>query len=93
MYRGKIRTWLSAEVVRAMQQLPLQIPRINLPVLIMHGNADRLSAPEGSEILDQRVGSKDKTLKLYEGVYHEIFNEPRYEKVFADMESWLAARV
>ncbi len=93
VYRGKIRARLSAEVIRVMQQLPRRMPEINLPILIMHGSADRLSAPEGSEILYQRIGSKDKTLKLYEGFYHEIFNEPGYEQVFTDMESWLTARV
>jgi len=40
-----------------------------------------------------RVSSRDKTLKLYEGFYHEIFNEPECEQVFADVEAWLATRV
>jgi len=39
------------------------------------------------------VGSHDKTLKLYKGFYHEIFNEPEHEKVMADVEAWLSAHV
>jgi alpha-beta hydrolase superfamily lysophospholipase len=93
VYRGKVRARLGAELVKTVKMLPSQIPRINLPILIMHGAADRLSPPEGSQILYERVGSKDKTLKLYRDFYHEIFNEPGNMQVFADMESWLAAHI
>jgi lysophospholipase len=69
------------------------MPEIKLPILIMHGTADRLCDPEGSQVLYERVSSKDKTLKLYDGFYHEIFNEPGREQVFADMETWLATHI
>ena len=93
VYRGKIRARTGAELIRTMKELAAQMPEINLPILIMHGTADQLSNPEGSQMLYELAGSKDKTLKLYEGFYHEIFNEPGREQVFADMETWLAARV
>jgi len=93
VYRGKIRARTGAELIRTMKELAAQMPEINLPILIMHGTADQLSNPEGSQMLYERVGSKDKTLKLYDGFYHEIFNEPEREQVFADMETWLAAHV
>jgi alpha-beta hydrolase superfamily lysophospholipase len=92
-YRGRIRARLGAELIKTTQKLARQIPKINLPILIMHGTADRLSDPEGSRMLYKRVSSKDKTLKLYEGFYHEIFNEPGREQVFADMETWLATHI
>jgi alpha-beta hydrolase superfamily lysophospholipase len=59
----------------------------------MHGSADRLSDPSGSQVLYRRVSSGDKTLKLYDGCYHEIFNEPERQQVFADMEAWLATHI
>ena len=93
VYRGKIRARLGAELIRAIQILLPQMSKIDLPILIMHGTADRLSDPRGSEILYDRVSSGDKTLKLYEGFYHEIFNEPGREQVFADMEAWLVVRM
>ncbi len=92
VYRGKIRARLGAELIKAMQELPCQMPKINLPILVMHGTADRLSDPEGSQMLYERVASRDKTLKLYEGFYHEIYNEPGYKQVLDDMETWLATR-
>jgi len=93
VYRGKIRVRFGAEMIKTMQKLPDQIPKINLPILIMHGTADRLCDPEGSQMLYERVSSADKTLKLYQGFYHEIFNEPGHKQVLADMEAWLATRM
>jgi acylglycerol lipase len=63
------------------------VPQIKLPTLIMAGNG----GPDGgrSRVLFERIGSKDKTLKLYEGLLHEIFNEPEYPQVMADIETWL----
>jgi alpha-beta hydrolase superfamily lysophospholipase len=93
VYRGKIRARLGTELFKIAQELPRQIPNINLPLLIMHGTADRLSEPTGSQMLYERVSSKDKTLKLYEGFHHEILNEPEREQVLTDMEAWLASHV
>lgn len=93
VYRGKIKARTGAEIIRTMLKLPQQMPQIKLPILIMHGGADRLSDPEGSRMLYERVGSKDKTLKLYEGFYHEILNEPGHGQVLGDIESWLAGRI
>ena len=76
-----------------MGKLPSRISDLSLPILIMHGSADRLSDPSSSKMLFERAGSKDKTLKLYEGFYHEIFNEPQGQQVFADMEAWLKLHV
>ncbi|MDY6918214.1 MAG: alpha/beta hydrolase [Chloroflexota bacterium] len=93
VYRGKIRARQAAEFLKTVQALPAQMSKLTLPILIMHGTSDRLSDSEGSQMLYDRAGSADKTLKLYEGFYHEIFNEPGREQVFADMEAWLAARL
>jgi len=93
VYRGKITCRFGAEMLATVRKLPSEIPQINLPILIMHGTADRLCNPEGSQILYDTVGSNDRTLKLYDGFYHEIFNEPGHKQVLADTEEWIAARV
>ncbi|MBM3154159.1 MAG: alpha/beta hydrolase [Chloroflexi bacterium] len=89
VFRGKVPARMGAELVRMWKALPEEMPKLNLPLLIMHGADDKLSSPEGSKILYEKVSSKDKTLKLYDGLYHEIFNEPEHKKVMADIESWL----
>jgi len=93
VYRSKIRARLGAELIVAMQKLPGMISQIRLPILVLHGTADRLSDPVGSKILYERVNSGDKTLKLYEGFYHEVFNEPGHDQVLKDMETWLVAHI
>ncbi len=93
VYRGKIPARTGAGLIKAVDRLLPRIPKINLPIIIMHGTEDRLCNPEGSQILYDLVGSRDKTLKLYKGFYHEIFNEPGREKVMADVEAWLSAHI
>jgi len=93
VFRGKIPARTGAELVKMWKTLPEQMPKIKLPVLIMHGSADQLSDPAGSKLLYERAGSKDKTLKLYDGFYHEIYNEPEHKQVMADVEAWLAAHI
>jgi len=93
VYRGKIRARLGVELIKAMGTVNRQISEIRLPILVMHGAADRLSDPKGSEMLYQKVSSTDKMLKVYEGYYHEIFNEPGRGQVLADVESWLKTHI
>jgi acylglycerol lipase len=91
VYRGPIPDRLAMTEMR--KQLPEQVPGIKLPILIMAGAA----APSGdgarSQALYEVVGSEDKTLKLYKGLYHEIFNEPEHPQVMADIEAWLTAHM
>jgi acylglycerol lipase len=93
VYRGKVRARLAAELLNTIDRLPSQIPEIKLPIIIMHGTEDRLCNPEGSQMLYDLVGSSDKTLKLYKGFYHEVFNEPEHDKVMADVETWLSTHI
>jgi acylglycerol lipase len=91
VYRGKVTARLGAELVKILDRLPSLIPQITLPIIIMYGTEDRLSNPEGSRMLYDLVSSRDKTIKKYEGFYHEIFNEPGHLQVMADLEAWLTA--
>jgi acylglycerol lipase len=93
VFRGKIPVRTGTELIRIIRLLEHDMSKIELPVLIMHGTEDRLSSPEGSTMLYERIRSEDKTLKLYEGFYHEIFNEPERARVLGDMEAWLAGHV
>lgn len=94
VYRDKVSARLGSELIDMMDKyLPAKIPELILPVLIMHGAEDRLMDKEGSTLLYNISDSPDKTLKFYDGLYHEIFNEPEREKVFSDVETWLVAHL
>ncbi len=84
---------LAAEMLKAMIRFNKEGARITLPVFIMQGGADRFVDPENAQILYDLIKSKDKQIKVYEGLYHEVFNEPEREIVFADMEEWLIRRI
>jgi acylglycerol lipase len=66
---------------------------IALPVLILHGGADRLNPPEGSDRLYQTLGSIDKKLIVYPGLYHEILNESQHEKVVQHLLEWIQRHI
>ena len=67
--------------------------RITQPIYFLHGTADNIAHPAGSEYLFENVGSADKMLKFYDGLYHEILNEPEQDEVIADIVAWLDVRV
>ncbi|GAA2823370.1 alpha-beta hydrolase superfamily lysophospholipase [Aminobacter aminovorans] len=78
-----------AALVRADERLREEFPQITLPVLIMHGTEDKATVCHGSEFFFETVGSEDKTLKLYEGHYHDLLNDYGKEGVIADMSAWI----
>jgi acylglycerol lipase len=66
---------------------------ITLPLLVLLGGADTIVNPGGARMLYEKAGSKDKTIRIYEGLYHETFNEPERGQVLDDVGAWLAAHV
>jgi alpha-beta hydrolase superfamily lysophospholipase len=93
VYHGKLPARTVAELAATIDSLPAAVPAITIPTLIMYGTDDRLCPPEGSLMLAERISAGDKTLKAYDGLYHEIFNEPEQDRVLDDLCAWLAARV
>jgi alpha-beta hydrolase superfamily lysophospholipase len=82
-----------AALVRADERLAREFPRITLPVLILHGTGDKATKPSGSRQFYERAGSRDKTLKLYDGHFHDLLNDIGKEQVMADIMDWLDARI
>src|SRR5438094_6935835 len=82
-----------AEMVRADERLKREFPLITLPVFILHGTADGATKPSGSQRFYDTAGSRDKTLKLYEGHFHDLLNDVDKQVVMADILGWIAARV
>ncbi len=86
--QGKMSARFVSELFKAMNRVQAEAGKITLPVLIMHGESDAMTAPSGSRFLYESVSSADKTLKLYPELYHEIFNEPEREQVIDDLLAW-----
>jgi acylglycerol lipase len=93
VHHGKLPARTVTEFAAAIDSFPDEVRTITIPVLIMYGTADTLCPTQGSVMLDDRLGSTDKTLRPYEGLYHEILNEPEQDAVLDDVCDWIAAHV
>ena len=82
-----------AALVRADERLKEEFPLITLPVLILHGTLDKVTKPSGSQLFYDTAGSADKTLKLYEGHFHDLLNDLDKEVVMEDIKGWINARL
>jgi alpha-beta hydrolase superfamily lysophospholipase len=92
-YRGKMKAGLLRALILGGRRIARGRGSMGYPLLIMHGTEDALVPHDGSVRLYEQASSPDKTLKLYDGLYHEIFNEPERDAVLADVVAWLDARV
>jgi len=86
-------TQTMAALVRADERLKKEFPLLTLPVLILHGTLDQNTKPSGSQHFYDRVGSPDKTLKLYEGGLHDLLNDSDKQLVMQDIQDWINARL
>jgi lysophospholipase len=89
----RLRARLGAEMLRAMDEVAAGLPRLTLPVLVMQGSDDALVDPGAAAYVHGRVGSPDRTIRIYPGLYHEIFNEPERDQVLDDLVEWVLARI
>lgn len=89
VHRGKLTARLGAELIGAMERARAEANRITLPILILQGGADCLVDPSGARTLYEKITSSDKKLIVYEGFFHEVFNEPQHDRVLTDVELWL----
>lgn len=90
---GKITAALGVALFDAMAEVMSRAAEIKLPLLVMHGDADTMAAPKGSEQFAAAVSSSDKTLTLLPGLYHEIFNEPEGANIIAAYAEWIESRL
>ena len=93
MHHGKLPARTIAEIASAVGTLPDQVTGITVATLIAYGTADTLCPPSGSVMVHARLGAGDRTLIPYEGLHHEILNEPEQAQVLDDLSAWLRARV
>jgi acylglycerol lipase len=93
MFRGRLTIRVAAEIHHAMKRLGDQAASLDAPLLILHGSQDRICSPGGCRALYEAAGSCDKTFHLYEGFYHEVFDESENQRVLADLTAWLDSRI
>lgn len=93
VFRGALTAGIGGAMLRTMETFPSRLPALKLPLLVMSGTDDKLVKPEGAELVVRLAGSSDKTLKIYDGLYHEVFNEPEKDLVLGELTDWLKAHL
>jgi acylglycerol lipase len=92
-YHGAVPAGVARDMIAHVGTLAADVKRIALPTLLMWGTADRLCPPAGAELVAANIGSEDLTVRRYEGLFHEIMNEPEQEQVLDDLVGWLDAHL
>jgi alpha-beta hydrolase superfamily lysophospholipase len=92
VFHGRFPVRTGAEILRAGRLARGKFEAVRVPLLILHGTADRVAAVEASQDLFRRAVAADKTLRLYPGLYHEVLNEPEKEQVLKDLIEWIDQR-
>jgi alpha-beta hydrolase superfamily lysophospholipase len=93
VHHGKVPAGLARALMLVGATMPQRAPSLTAPLLVVHGSDDHLIPVEGSRQLVAAVGSSDVELKVYPGLYHEVFNEPEQDQVLDDVVSWINVRL
>jgi acylglycerol lipase len=88
-YRGAIRARTGAETLAAIDRVMPRLRELTLPALVLHGGDDRIASPVGSRLVVEHLGGEDVVSREYEGLFHEIFNEPERDAVLGEVVDWL----
>ncbi|MBY0471962.1 lysophospholipase [bacterium] len=89
IYHGAAPARTAKELLGAFTPIQEKMETIQVPILCLHGTADELTNPQGCKDLVKRASSKDKTLNLYPGLFHDLLHEPEKDKVLGDLLAWL----
>jgi acylglycerol lipase len=89
VYQGGAPARTAVGLLDAIGRIQAHMEDVTVPLLAMHGEADKITPPAGSKQLVDRAGSKDKALKIYPGLYHDLLHEPERQQVTNDLVKWL----
>jgi len=90
---GRVKARMGSAYLQALRPARERLGALRLPLLALHGAADRIAPPSGSQLLYDRASADDKTLRLYPHLYHEIHNEPEQAEVLGEIVDWLRVRL
>lgn len=93
VFRGKLPARTGAEILAATGTVKSRLGALTVPTLVLHGTADTLAAPSSSDMLERGAAARDLTVIRYDGLYHEVFNEPERHTVLGDVQQWIQAHL
>ncbi|HNT90028.1 MAG TPA: lysophospholipase, partial [Candidatus Hydrogenedentes bacterium] len=90
-YHGSVRARTGAQFKCGIDRIAANMEAIDAPLYILHGTDDKLVPVRGSRLLHDRAKSEDKTLRIYEGAYHEVWNDLCKDEAIDGIVSWIRA--
>lgn len=93
VHHGKLPAGIARALIEVGETMPRRASAITAPLLVVHGEQDKLIPVQGSHRLVECVGSTDVHLKVYPALYHEVFNEPEQALVLDDVTAWIEAKL
>jgi acylglycerol lipase len=93
VFNGKITSRLGSELANTMAMVAAKAGEISLPLFFVQGSADKLVDPQATQEFFDQAQSADKTIAMYNGLYHEVFNEPEKNEVLQAVKEWMDAHV
>ncbi|MBA0768065.1 hypothetical protein Gotri_016901 [Gossypium trilobum] len=93
VYTGPLRVRTGYEILRTTSYLQQNMNRLRVPLLVLHGTDDTVTDPQASQKLYEAAASTDKTIKLFEGLLHDLLFELERETIMDDIIQWLNCRV
>ncbi len=93
VFTGKLPVSVLVAMVKGMKRSVKGLGDVTVPALIMHGEADRVVPVEASRLLMSKIGSKDKELRVFPQMFHEIFNEPERVEIVDQVIDWMQKRL
>ncbi|NQE86892.1 alpha/beta hydrolase [Nocardia terpenica] len=91
VFCGKLPARTATEILHTADTVRHRLDHLTVPTLVLHGTADALASPTGTDLIARHAATKDLTINRYPGLYHEVFNEPEQDDVLTDLVGWLDA--
>lgn len=91
VYQGAATVRMATKLIDAIERIDASMEKVTAPILILHGKADEVTPPDGSQMLYVRASSTDKTLTLYGKMFHDLLHEPEKTNVTSDIVAWMNA--
>lgn len=92
IYHGNGPARTAKELLKALGQIEEKMPEVDVPFIVLHGDKDVITNPDGSRQLFAKAKATDKTIQIYEGLFHDLLHEPEKDRVYRDILAWLNNR-
>ncbi|MHB8693282.1 MAG: serine aminopeptidase domain-containing protein, partial [Solirubrobacteraceae bacterium] len=93
VYHGRFDAWMLAQLAIAMRSVAERLGELRAPLLMLHGGSDLTADLAGSRRALELAGTRDKRLKIYDGMRHDLLNDIGHELVCGDIASWIQERI